>query len=204
MHSRLRAPITLLAACLLLAVPTVAAAADGDPVAGFTPVVTSIDATNGESGFSVAAQADGKFVMVGTNWGDGQSFLVQRYLADGTPDVTFGNGGTATGTIGNSATDVAIQADGKIVVTGYENDALVARYLANGTPDLDFGTDGIVTLGPGSVASVAVQTDGKLVLVGFDGVGNSEVTRLHPDGTLDSCHRDPVPDDRHPPVVNQP
>jgi uncharacterized delta-60 repeat protein len=109
-------------------------------------------------------------------------------------DPTFGTAGKIVTQIdGDYSTgyDVALQADGKIVVVGGNDkgsngDFAVVRYNSNGTLDTTFGRAGIVTtaIGTGSwfddqkkrsrrksnyaVASgVAIQTDGKIVVVGY-------------------------------------
>ncbi len=70
----------------------------------------------------------------------------------GDLDATFGNGGkviTALSTDGDRANDVAIQADGKIVVLGSvntgsnsENQYTLTRYNVDGTLDTTFGSGG--------------------------------------------------------------
>src|SRR6266536_6168109 len=67
----------------------------------------------------VALQADGKIVAVGGG-GSGSDFALARYNADGSLDASFGSGGMVTTDFGGfeAATAVAIQGDGKIVVTG--------------------------------------------------------------------------------------
>lgn len=56
----------------------------------------------------------------------------------GDLDTTFGNGGKLTDWSG-SATDVAIQPDGKIVAVGANGWFAIARYNSDGTPDTNFG-----------------------------------------------------------------
>ena len=92
--------------------------------------------------------------------------------------------------------DVAIQADGKIVVLGYSNnganeDLLLARYNADGTMDRNFGIEGFVLYDRGGNdrgLGLALQTDGKIVAVGFTYLGSQRdvlVLRYHTNGTLD-------------------
>ncbi len=75
---------------------------------------------NGEIGMGVAVQPDDKIVVVTT--GEGR-FTVYRYNRDGTLDSSFGSSGTVA--ISHFSTNssevslnVALQADGKIVVAG--------------------------------------------------------------------------------------
>jgi uncharacterized delta-60 repeat protein len=90
--------------------------------------------------------------------------------------------------------NAVLQADGKIVVSGYASNttghitiySVLVRYNADGTLDTTFGTDGVITSASnsalGSDAGVALQTDGKIV-VGDDGFA---LTRYNSDGSLDT------------------
>ena len=80
----------------------------GRPILGM-PVLTEL-------------QADGKAVIAFGCRGPGgfaQNFALVRINADGSPDMTFGEGGKVVlGGSYDGATDVAIQPDGKIVAIG--------------------------------------------------------------------------------------
>src|SRR5262249_51200600 len=92
-----------------------------------------------DDAFALAIQSDGKILLAGrathgtiTN-ADGD-FGVVRYLTNGTLDGGFGTGGKVTVTLGgpvDTATGIAVQSDGKIVVVG--------RVAANGGSNFDFG-----------------------------------------------------------------
>jgi uncharacterized delta-60 repeat protein len=122
-----------------------------------------------------ALQADGKIVVVGTCRGTKANVCVVRYNANGTADSAFGNSGRVITAFSVSADDignaVALQADGKIVVTGQCNFiACLARYLpTDGTLDTSFDGDGKLidlTLGfSSSRGGVVIQNDGKIVLL---------------------------------------
>ena len=76
-----------------------------------------------DSANGVAIQADGKIVVVGVSsinsTTNGAAFVLARYNPDGSLDTSFsGDGKQAIGTDFDSATDVAIQADGRIVAVG--------------------------------------------------------------------------------------
>jgi uncharacterized delta-60 repeat protein len=84
------------------------------------------------------AQADGSVVAVGATIGGVEAdFILGRYLANGQLDRDFGDGKgwvrTRLGRSLDTATSVAVQADGNIIVGGYSLDgnyhAVVARYL---------------------------------------------------------------------------
>jgi uncharacterized delta-60 repeat protein len=98
---------------------------------------------------AVRLQKDGKIVAAGTtstSCGGPSSIALVRYNTDGSLDMTFGNGGIATydfdPTMAESAADLRIQPDGKLVVAGTRGvqDMLVARIMPDGTPDTTFGS----------------------------------------------------------------
>lgn len=144
-------------------------------------------------------QADGKIVAVGaTLVGGNWDMALARYNSDGSLDTNFGSGGkviTAMGSGNDEAESVAIQADGKIVVSGYVTgsgnnmDSFVARYNANGTLDTSFDGDGkmILSLNAGLdlMYGVAIQADGQIVTAGMSagGVGPQDFAVLRINGT---------------------
>jgi uncharacterized delta-60 repeat protein len=84
--------------------------------------------------FGVAAQPDGRIVAAGhTAAGNGEA-RVERILADGNKDTTFGNAGTAivepAGTAGFDVTlfAAAVQADGRILAAGNRTNAGAVIY----------------------------------------------------------------------------
>jgi uncharacterized delta-60 repeat protein len=109
-----------------------------------------------------AIQPDGSVVVVGTR---GRDFLVARFLADGTPDASFGSGGATTVDFAGRfdiARAVFVKPDGRILVAGtsmgeltrplfnglpapgrYDDVGLV-RLLPNGAVDPTFGINGRV------------------------------------------------------------
>ena len=114
-------------------------------------------------------------------------------------DPSFGTDGLLTTDFGftDTATGVAVQADGKIVVAGDSDggaaDFVVARYNPDGSLDTTFSDDGLFLQTFGGIdkaTAVAIQADGKIVVAGYtNGTGTTEfdfaVLRLNPDGTLD-------------------
>lgn len=144
---------------------------------------------NFDPGNSVAVQADGRIVVAGST---GDDFALARYNTDGSLDPTFGGGtGTVTTNLGGTdhGCDMALQPDGKIVVSGgADNDFAVVRYNTDGSLDLTFGggTGAVITdFGYDDQSfDVALQPDGKIVAVGIGG-GSFEVARFNPDGSLD-------------------
>ena len=174
-------------------------------------------------GTSMLVTPDGKIVVAGATLGAGtpsadgvEDLLLQRLNDDGTVDSAFGAGGVTTTNAANRQ-DVAVkvlqQADGKLLVVGYEQKAflsrvqqtphiIVARYDADGHPDSTFGANGVVVtdlpaFGIERAASAVLQADGKIVVVGSAAVREAGfnveasptrilVLRFNADGTLDN------------------
>jgi uncharacterized delta-60 repeat protein len=102
---------------------------------------------------SVAIQPDGKIVVAGSATGpDNLDVLtLVRLNSDGSLDTSFNGDGeliTNLPSTGEIVDDLAIQPDGKIVVTGEANiqgagstQAILARYDADGSPDSTFGSN---------------------------------------------------------------
>jgi uncharacterized delta-60 repeat protein len=165
-------------------------------------VITDAGSTN-EWGYSVAIQADGKFLLTGTsNVGAYTDFTVLRYNGDGSLDSSFDGDGKVTTAIGLYTDDsyaVAVQADGRILVGGFASsgstDFAVARYNGNGSLDTGFSDDGKLTTDIGGywdqAYAMAVQADGKIVLAGMSSgssssMANFALVRYDADGSLDS------------------
>lgn len=124
----------------------------------------------------VAIQEDGKIVAAGWAGGNYVRVALARYEVNGTLDTSFGGDGRVRTDFGDSAeaaSDVAIQANGKIVIAGmaaYYKVFALARYLTNGSLDRSFGTGGKVTTefdaGDAWADALAMQAGGKIVAVG--------------------------------------
>jgi uncharacterized delta-60 repeat protein len=131
---------------------------------------------------AIAAQADSKIVFAYTTPNPTTShleFAVTRFNANGTVDSGFGSGGVVTTqvNVGDNFGGLAIQGDGKIVVSGAEFNLsvpavsliCVLRYNTGGALDPGFGTGGIATLpSPGGPVNadgsgVVIQADGAIV-----------------------------------------
>lgn len=151
----------------------------------------------------IAAQADGKIVVVGTD-DAGDDFVVIRLNANGSLDQSFGEGGRVVTDFlegADVARAVAIQPDGKIVVAGTARRSVgnrpnfaVARYETNGALDASFSGDGklVIEFGTSEGFAVVVQPDGKILVAGYDfsvisgTEANFAVARTNADGTLDT------------------
>jgi len=146
---------------------------------------------------AIALQTDGKIIVVGEANTD---FAVARYNSNGSLDSTFGAGGKVVTSINlfDSAYDVAVQADGKIIAAGETGDGnnsdfALIRYNSDGSLDTTFDNDGIVTTSIGTsdefASSVAVQTGGKIIVGGFSFNGSNDdfaLARYNSNGSLDS------------------
>jgi len=159
-------------------------------------------------GAGLAIQPDGRLVLVGTvdttpptsPPGTFTDIAVMRLNPDGIPDESFGEHGgvhfsasALTSSFGpgrDTGHDVALQADGRIVVVGNTGplnaDFAVARLLPDGTLDTEFTDTGVMSIGFSHLTdiaeNVAITPDGKIVVSGQargtrDGYG---VVRLAP------------------------
>lgn len=190
--------LVLLASCSLwLRVTASAGSLDTtfNPSGSLPGTVTTDIGSGNDTARGVVIQPDGKIVTVGFTNDPSSKFAVARYNSDGSLDTTFGVAGKVITAINALAfgNDVALQPDGKIVVTGNTfvgatSNIAVARYNVDGTLDTSFNGTGTVTTPIGSFAQgdgVAIQPDGKIV-VGGAGNGNQfSVVRYNTDGSLD-------------------
>ena len=160
-----------------------AAPTDLDTTFGGTGKVIT-DINDSDFATSVAVQTDGKIVVAGYCV-NGAVICVARYSATGVLDATFNTTGTVQTPV-NSGTDralgLAIQGDGKIVVSGacerpiantpfFTQEFCVVRYTTSGALDTNFNTTGFVQVAVGanffdSGNAVAIQSDGKIVVAG--------------------------------------
>ena len=167
-----------------------------------------VSRTGDDRGLAVALQSDGKIVVTGyTNIFGTNDILVMRFNADGSLDTTFNFsnlGGRPSGGVqiinrsgDERAKAVAIQSDGKIIVTGTStvfgsNDVLVLRLNANGSLDPTFNNGGsqiVSRTGDDRACAVALQGDGKIVVAGYTnalGSNDVQVLRFNVNGGLDT------------------
>ncbi len=173
-----------------------------DPTFGTGGIVVTPIGTGDDIGFSVAVQEDGKIVVVGySDNGTNDDVSMVRYNSDGSLDDTFGTAGKVVTSLGASEQcyAVAIQVDGKIVVSGTsfngsDYDITLFRYLTDGSLDATFDADGIVQTAIGSfnndyAYSLLIQNDGKIVVAGETSPGgwsDFALVRFNGDGSLDT------------------
>ncbi|HET9864135.1 MAG TPA: Calx-beta domain-containing protein [Steroidobacteraceae bacterium] len=158
----------------------------------------------------VLVQPDGRIVVGGeayTSLAGNSELALVRYLADGSPDPSFGTAGKVLADL--SARDAvyaaALRADGRILIAGgfgtagsdLHADSVLAQYLPDGTVDESFGVHGIRAIdlsaagmpGPTSdwIGALLLDASDRIVtLDGNGGGGGFRVARFTPDGELDS------------------
>ncbi|MGO1068908.1 delta-60 repeat domain-containing protein [Lysobacter sp. CA199] len=138
--------------------------------------------------YSVAVQADGRIVVVGSLAAT-QATALARYLPDGRLDPSFGQGGR-TASYGNRGGHMlAIQADGGLLtmhsMMGGDGHTAIERHLADGSADASYQKTPILGLTTG----LKLQADGRLLVVGQSSApGRSKpfLIRLNQDGTRDT------------------
>ena len=143
---------------------------------------------------------DGSFLVGGTSIPDPRlprSFLLARFLADGSSDPSFSDDGIQLAMpAGLSAelTDIALQLDGRIVAVGTTSDQRLAvmRFLPEGQIDTSFGVGGSVVAPSGFRTSAEVALPGphgSVLIGGALGRGyndlDASLVRLLADGTPD-------------------
>lgn len=155
-------------------------------------------------GYAMAMQPDGKIVVagaasLGTFAGPAagnpsvNSFLaLMRFNTNGTPDNSFGAGGsviTQVGAFSDFATSVALQTDGKILVTGASQSGFykffALRYTSNGVVDGSYGNGGTTLVDFGTSTNevaygLSLDSFGRAILSG-DAGGAFAVARLQGD-----------------------
>lgn len=163
----------------------------------------------------VVVQSDGKIVLAGyaqslTDYTSFQ-YAMARLNSDGGLDSSFGAGGQITFGSGIGE-NLALQADGKLVVvgevgdfstTGLGIDVEVSRLNSDGSLDVTFGIGGQMSINFGYSTNfgfnLAVQSDAQIVVAGFASAYPDfpngpdyavAVARLNNDGILDSTFDD--------------
>jgi uncharacterized delta-60 repeat protein len=174
-----------------------------DPTFGIFGV--SLDHVAGRQLFpyAIAQQSDGKLLVCGRFRSDGQTsdrLLLRRYLTNGAVDTGFGISGFAVAQISppnanlnGAAFSVAVQADGKIVLSGASTwtggTPIVWRFTAQGELDSTFGGGRVILGNPlvsgPALLGVAVVRN-QIVTVYVPSSGSVAVTRLNSNGSVDT------------------
>jgi uncharacterized delta-60 repeat protein len=163
----------------------------------------SLDSSFGKGGTTgltgtpgtAALQPDGTFIIPETSgttfsFPFDRTWYVGRVHADGsvdsafTPTIDFGRGD-------NQGLGVAIQADGKIVTSGYSAHSDLARANVDGTLDTTFGVNGKVLIPVAEFSrpvSLNRQNDGRILVASYANgqLGTGGLARYLLDGSLDT------------------
>jgi uncharacterized delta-60 repeat protein/uncharacterized repeat protein (TIGR01451 family) len=134
---------------------------------------------------SITVQKDNKIIVGGsfTSFNGTLVNNIARLNADGSIDNSFNSGSGFKGLL-SSVNTLALQKDGKIIVSGtfdtYNGTAVnnLVRLNSDGSLDYSFNES--------SISSVLIQNDGKIIVAYNGGFGKSYITRLNADGTKDS------------------
>jgi uncharacterized delta-60 repeat protein len=166
---------------------------------GSAGLVTTTYPGSDAFGATGALQPDGRLVVAGTTYtfsSTAYQFALARYNSDGSLDTSFGTAGlvtTSTGDPTESASAVAIQADGRIVVAGitgtssnygfalarYQGDAIVATWL-------DVSAPATATAGQPFDVTVTARDNNGNVATGY--TGTVTLTSTDPAAALLGSH----------------
>ena len=173
---------------------------DGSPDGTFSGdgLVTMDFGGHDDEAKAIVVQPDDKIVVAGysveldTDDVPSRDFAVARYNPDGTLDATFsGDGKRTTNFADDTAHDIALQPDGRIVVGGSASgDFALVRYDQDGHLDPAFSGDGRVTVGfadaqGAGARGLVIQPSGRIVAAGGTS-GAFALARFGPNGSLDS------------------
>jgi uncharacterized delta-60 repeat protein len=166
----------------LTATGSLDASFDGD---GRQTVAFNLGGSNSETASAVAIDASGRIVLGGTVvTPTGSAFAVSRLTLAGALDLTFDLDGRQTisfnrGDNIDSATDLALDRQGRIIIVGNsnnggtDNDFAVARLSSSGALDMTFNGTGRAVVAFNQVGglfdtanSVAIDREGRIVLAG--------------------------------------
>ncbi len=151
---------------------------------------------------NVKVQPDGKILVLGTNYFDSSSFVVARFLANGTLDNTFSTDGYLMDNFGrkdNYGVELLLHTNSQITIIGrsagadYKYDLAIARINSDGSYDNTFGNNGklIKTLDSVeyNISAATLQSDNKIVVGGYKskaGLTDFMVARINFNGSIDN------------------
>ncbi len=175
-------------------------------------VFTNFNLNNSQTISSLRVLSNDKMIVAGQLYNSSTNqydFFITKYNSDGTLDNTFAIDGKTIINfneffLSQNSDDfveaIAIQTDGKIVVTGFsienimgsKNQFALARLNANGTLDTTFGQNGKIVMPINGfsdfISDIECQNDGKVVVTGTAKVNTLDrayvVARYTPNSTL--------------------
>ena len=145
---------------------------------------TAFKASTNQPIYSAALQSDGKIIISGKyNLCNGVSVNgIARLNTDGTFDATFNTGSG----VNNSALDIVVQSNGKIILVGFfttYNGALANHIACLNT---DGSLDNTFVTGAGTddfIVSASIQADGKIIIGGpfysYNNTGRNGIARIN-------------------------
>lgn len=185
----------LLLFVFILLTPPNGEAAFGDPDPSFGGIgeISFYSGPTSATVYALTRQSDGKIVAVGAHddvYDDDRHLLVRRFNVDGSPDLSFGNAGTARPQFALGVGRlVAIQTDGKILVIGSggtsanDQNSYIWRFNTNGNWDQTFGTGGRVLIGTSCAGFAAVKTSASSNVNSIYYICGSTMGRLNSNGS---------------------
>ena len=172
---KLVAIIVATTAILMFAPTAYASDGDLDTTWGGDGVVVSTHSDSSAS-YAVANYPDSRVLVVGSVTDSPSSrILINRFLADGSPDTNCNNTGRFVDTVNDAvASDVVVLSDGSFVIAGTiqtnnKGALFVAKFTNTCNFDATFGNNGVATYLAGdgtSARALILQSDGKIIVVG--------------------------------------
>ena len=137
---------------------------------------------------------DQRVLLAGYTDSGSHTKLLVRLNTDGSLDTSFGSAGIVTDAAIDAASQLQLDASGRILVTAEQGGELqILRLLANGALDSGFDIDGVLSTGlqPGSESTrpMLLQGDGSIVIAGVvDNPGTNTIIlkRFTESGALDT------------------
>ena len=174
---KLVAIIVAVGAILMSGLIAYASDGDFDTTWGGDGVVISAH-TDSSAAYGIANYPDNRVLVVGSVTDSPASrMLVNRFLADGSPDPSCKNTGQFVDTVNDAvASDVVVLSDGSFLVAGTiqinsKGNLFVAKFTSTCNLDATFGTTGIATYLAGDSTAgtvLAIQSNGSIVVAGYE------------------------------------
>jgi len=165
-------------------------------------IATASAGTASDYAEAIILDSSGKILVAGySSMGSSTDFSIYRFNSDGSLDTSFDSDGKKTidFSSGNDwGKDIAVQSDGKILISGYAVDSngkqkfAIARLLADGSLDTSFDSDGLLLASVSSYhhsnGGIVIQSNGKILIGGEVDHSPSDIAlvRLNTDGSYDS------------------
>lgn len=199
----------LITSVLLVALPVSAQTGAWETTFGESGkvLIPTLGSASNDQVVTGAVQPDGRIVLAARSEdADGSRTVLLRFLADGSPDMSFGDNGVVVHDLSPTVEfprSLVIDGQGRYVVGGYLHDdqfgtdrnMFIARFLPDGSLDPSFAGSGLIERDINSTPlheearEVLVQPDGKLLLCGYTGPAEEEtqvvIERYLENGGLD-------------------